>query len=90
MTWAKPAQSTHTMEIQPNTVYTIEEAQNLLKVSRSTMLRLVRKGALHAGRIGAQYRFLGRDLLHMVNPAWEDQAREFYRKTRDWANEKDA
>jgi len=34
--------------------------------------------------------FWAENLLYMVNPAWEDQASEFYRKTRDWANEKDA
>jgi len=72
------------MEIKPNEVYTLEEAQDLLKISRSTMMRLIKKGVLQVGRIGAQYRFLGRDLLHMLNPQWEEQARQLYRKGRDW------
>jgi excisionase family DNA binding protein len=77
------------LEIKPNQVYTIEEAQGLLKVSRSTMMRLIKKGAIKAGRIGAQYRFLGRDLLHMINPDWEESARQIYRKGRDWAVEQE-
>jgi len=77
------------LEIKPNEVYTLEEAQGLLKVSRSTVLRLIKKGAIQAGRIGAQYRFLGRDLLHVINPEWEEHARQIYQRSRAWAYEEE-
>lgn len=75
------------MEIKPNEIYTAEETQDLLKISRSTLMRLIKKGALQAGRIGSQYRFLGRDLLHMLNPEWEERARQVYRKSKEWVKE---
>ena len=70
------------MEIKQNEVYTVEEAQNLLKISRSTMMRLIKKGAIRAAKVGKQYRILGRELLHMLSPALEDKARDAYQKSR--------
>lgn len=77
------------MEIQPNEIYTFNETLELLKVSKSTLLRLTKQGALRAGKIGAQHRFLGRDILHAINPEWEEQARQLYRKGRDWVKKED-
>jgi Cft2 family RNA processing exonuclease len=65
-------------------VYTSEEPQTLLKVSRSTLMHLIKKGVIKAGRIRAQYRFLGRDLLHMIIPNWEESTHQTYRNGRDW------
>ena len=75
------------MEIKANEIYTVEEAQSLLKVSRSTMIRLIKKGALQAAKVGSQYRILGRELLHMLSPDLEDQARKLYQKGREWVHE---
>ncbi len=77
------------MEIKANEVYTVEEAQSLLKISRSTMLRLIKKGVLHAAKVGVQYRILGRDILHMLSPDLEEKARQVYRKGREWVHESD-
>lgn len=75
------------MQIQHNEVYTVEEAQNLLKVSRSTMMRLIKKGAIRAAKVGKQYRILGQELLHMLSPALENKARNAYKKGREWVYE---
>jgi excisionase family DNA binding protein len=46
-------------EIKENEVYTIKENQFLLKVSQSTIMRMIKKGILKAGKFGGQYRILG-------------------------------
>ena len=55
-------------EIKENEVYTVKETQDLLKVSQSTVMRMIKKGILKAGRFGGQYRILGRELLRHVLP----------------------
>jgi excisionase family DNA binding protein len=50
-------------EIKGNQVYTREEAEALLKISQSTMMRLIKKGVIRAAKIGGQYRILGTELL---------------------------
>lgn len=55
-------------EIKPNEVYTTQETQRLLKISNSTVKRLLKKGLLRANKIGGQYRILGHELLKMLSP----------------------
>lgn len=50
------------------TVYTSKEIQEILKISSSTFIRLIKKGALKATKVGGQYRILGKDLLATVSP----------------------
>jgi excisionase family DNA binding protein len=61
------------MEIHENEVYTPEEAQKILKISASTMMRLIKNGLIHAARVGKQYRILGKELLRMLSPKIEDR-----------------
>ena len=56
------------MEIKENEVYTLKETQELLKVSPSTMLRLIKKGIINSAKIGKQYRILGKELLRLLSP----------------------
>lgn len=77
------------MEINKNEVYTTQEAQELLKISPSTMMRLIKKGAIRAAKVGKQYRILGTELLRVVSPTLEDKARKAYRKSRDWVHDRD-
>lgn len=80
------------MEIKPNTVYTTKESQELLKISNSTMKRLIKNGLIKANKIGKQYRILGHDLLKLVSPEFDQKATDLYQKvkiktidaTRDW------
>ena len=56
------------MEIKGAEVYRLSEAKEYLKVSTSTLLRMIRKGILRSVKIGKQYRILGRELIRIVSP----------------------
>lgn len=79
-------------EINPNEVYTPTETEELLKVSKSTIKRLIKKGLLKANKIGKQHRIMGHELLKMLSPELDVKATDLYqkvkiktiKKTRDW------
>lgn len=79
-------------EIKANEVYTTQEAQELLKISNSTMKRLIKGGLIRANKIGKQYRILGHELLAMLSPKIDVKATNLYQKvkrktieaTKDW------
>lgn len=68
------------LEINPHEVYTTGETQDLLKVSNSTMKRLLKRGLIRANKIGGQYRILGKEILKAVSPAVERKAVYAYQK----------
>jgi len=80
------------VEIKPNEVYTTAEAEKLLKVSNSTMKRLLKKGLIRANKVGKQYRILGHELLRLVSPKFDEKTTDAYQKakmrlihnTKDW------
>ena len=67
-----------TEEIKPNAIYTTAEAQSLLKISNSTIKRLIKKGLIKANKIGGQYRILGKEILRLVSPKVEKRAVKSY------------
>lgn len=70
-------------EIKSTQVYTREEAELILRISQSTMMRLIKKGVIRAAKIGGQYRILGSELLRQFLPDSEyEKARKVYRKAR--------
>ena len=71
------------VELRENEIYTAEETKDLLKISQSTFLRLVKKGVLRAYKVGGQYRILGREILHLVSPRLEQKAATAYRRVRN-------
>lgn len=75
-------------EIKPNEVYTTKEAQELLKVSDSTMKRLLKKGLIRANKVGKQYRILGHELLRLLSPQLDKKATDFYQKMKSRVREK--
>lgn len=75
------------MEINPNEVYTTEEAQHILKISPSTTMRLIKKGMIRTAKVGKQYRILGKELLRVVSPKLEDKVGKIYNKGRKWVHE---
>ena len=75
------------MEIKENEVYTHEETQAILKVSSSTVTRMIRKGLIRAAKVGKQYRILGKELLRVVSPQLEDKVGKAYNKARNWVHE---
>lgn len=70
------------VEICSHEVYTTEEAQKLLKISSSTIIRLIKKGIIRTAKIGKQYRIMGKELLRLLSPELEDKAGEAYSRGR--------
>ena len=75
------------MEIKEFEVYTPKETQTLLKISPSTMTRMIKSGLIQAAKVGKQYRILGRDILRMLSPQLEDKVGKIYNKGRRWAHD---
>ncbi len=81
-----------TEEIRPNAVYTTGETEKILKISNSTLKRLLKKGLLKANKVGKQYRILGLEILKLVSPEAEKKAVTAYlglkhkvlEKTKEW------
>ena len=79
-------------EINPHEVYTTQEAQGLLKVSNSTIKRLLKNGLIRANKIGGQYRIFGHELLRILSPhvdakvsqAYGQFKRKVIEKVKDW------
>jgi len=67
-----------TEEIKKNAVYTTNEAQEILKISNSTIKRMLKKGLIRANKVGGQYRILGKELLRLVSPKLEKDATKSY------------
>ena len=70
-------------EIKPNIIYTTEEARGFLKISESTIKRLLKKGAIKAYKVGGQYRIWGAEILRLVSPEVESGARQVYRRFKE-------
>lgn len=65
-------------EIKPNAVYTTKETQDILRVSTSTMKRMLKNGLIRANKVGRQYRILGREILRIISPQAEKKTTQFY------------
>lgn len=65
-------------EIKPNQIYTTTETQKILKISNSTIKRLLKKGLIKANKIGGQYRIMGKEILRLVSPKTEKKAVKSY------------
>lgn len=70
-------------EIKPNEVYSTTETQSLLKISGSTVKRLLKNGLLKANKVGGQYRILGHELLRMLSPEVDKEATDLYQKIKN-------
>lgn len=65
-------------EIKENAVYTTAETQKLLKISNSTIKRMLKNGLLKANKVSGQYRVLGKEILRLVSPEVEKRAIKSY------------
>jgi len=75
-------------EIKSNEVYTTKETRELLKISNSTIKRMLKSGLLRANKIGKQYRIMGHEILRIVSPDLEEKTVEAYQKIKVKAREK--
>lgn len=57
-----------TDEIKPGKIYTPKEARDFLKISESTMKRMLKSGIIKAYKVSGQYRIWGREILKLVSP----------------------
>jgi len=69
-------------EIKSNEVYTTAETQQMLKISSSTIKRMLKKKLIRANKVGGQYRILGKEILRLVSPEVEKRAIKSYLKLK--------
>ncbi len=74
-------------EINPKEVYTTKEAQDFLKVSSSTIKRLLKRGIIKAYKVGGTYRIWGSEILELVSPKLEKKVYRVYKKVKDKTRE---
>ena len=70
-------------EIKPKEIYTTKEAQDFLKVSSSTIKRLLKRGIIKAYKVGGTYRIWGDEILNLVSPKLEKKVYRVYKKVRN-------
>ncbi len=71
-----------TEEIKKDAVYTTYETRKLLKISESTIKRLLKNGILRANKVGGQYRILGKEILRLISPKLEKKSVDKYLKIK--------
>jgi len=69
-------------EIKPNEVYTTKETREFLKLSKSTIKRLLKKGIIRTAKIGNQHRILGSEILRLISPEAEKHAAGLYQELK--------
>lgn len=70
------------MSIKPDEVYTTKETQDFLKISESTIKRMLKNGIIKAYRVGGQYRIWGSEILRLVSPQVESKVYRVYDNLR--------
>ena len=53
-----------------------------MKISESTIKRMLKKGLIRANKVGGQYRILGKEILRIVSPTMERKAVYTYQKIK--------
>ncbi len=74
-------------EIKPNEVYTTKETRDFLKISSSTLKRLLKNGIIKAHKVGGQYRIWGSEILRLISPEIESKVYKVYKKIKDKTRE---
>jgi excisionase family DNA binding protein len=70
-------------EVKPNKIYTTTEAMNILRISKSTIKRWLKKGIIRANKIGGRYKILGSEILRLISPDLEEETRHVYRDLKE-------
>jgi len=70
-------------EIKPGKIYTPKETRDFLKVSESTMKRMIRDGIIRAYKVSGQYRIWGIEILKLTSPSFRFRLYRFYMKIRN-------
>ena len=70
-------------EIKPNKIYTPKETRDFLKISESTMKRMLKSGIIEAYKVSDQYRIWGHEILKLLSPKLDVKVYQIYKKTRE-------
>jgi excisionase family DNA binding protein len=70
-------------EINPKEIYTTKEARDFLKISESTIKRMLKNGIIKAYKVGGAYRIWGSEILQLVSPKLESRVYKVYDKIRE-------
>ncbi len=69
--------------IKSDEVYTTKETRDFLKISESTVKRLLKKGIIKAYKVGGRYRILGSEILQLISPKVESSVYRVYKRLRE-------
>jgi excisionase family DNA binding protein len=70
-------------EIKPNKIYTPKETRDFLKISESTMKRMIKSGIIKTYKVSGQYRIWGDEILKLISPKTEKKVRGLYYNIED-------
>ena len=70
-------------EIKPDKVYTPKETRDFLKVSESTMKRMIKNGVITAYKVSGQYRIWGNEILRLISPNFNQKFYKTYKKIKN-------
>ena len=70
-------------EINPKEIYTTKETQEFLKVSSSTMKRLIKNGIITAYKVGGVYRIWGDEILKHLSPKTGEKLYNIYHGAKE-------
>lgn len=74
-------------EIKPGKIYTPRETRDFLKISESTMKRMIKNGIIDAYKVSGQYRIWGSEILKLLSPEWQSRVYKAYRNLREKTRE---
>ena len=74
-------------EIKPGKIYTPKEARDFLKISESTMKRMLKNGLIKAYKVSGQYRIWGNEILKLISPSLELNVFKVYKKLKNKTRE---
>ena len=72
-----------TDEIRPDKIYTPKEARDFLRISESTMKRMIKNGIINTYKVSGQYRIWGYEILRLVSPKNVRKGEEVYLKIKE-------
>lgn len=72
-----------TSKIESDKIYTPKEVRDFLKVSESTMKRMLKNGIIKAYKVSGQYRIWGHEILKLLSPKLDVKVYQIYKKTRE-------
>lgn len=70
-------------QIKPNEIYTTKETQDFLKISESTIKRMLKNGVITAYKVGGRYRIWGSEILSLISPEVESKVYKSYKNLRE-------